>query len=150
LILSGRHLHPQQLTIRCDADEVGDNLRLSITVEWFDAHQTIIVAHISYGWGWSTAQQARVTVQQLAQSVSHPVALIVVLPPDMSVPPNGFAENSKDALQRHVAAGLTAVVYVTNNPATQALWESVINMYASPTVQYGFAPNFEAAIDLLS
>jgi hypothetical protein len=129
---------------------LGDNFSLSINVEWFDAHQTIIVAHIGYGWGWSTAQQARVTIQQLAQSVSYPVALIVILPPDVSVPPNGFAQNSKDALQRHAASGLSAVIYVTNNSATQALWESAINMYASPTVNYAFANTFEAAVAILS
>jgi hypothetical protein len=123
---------------------------LSIYVEWYDAHQTIIVAQVVTGWNWSIAQQARLTVQQLAQSVAYPVALIVVLPSDLSVPPNGFAENSKDALQNHVHAGLVAVIYVTTNAATKSLWQSVIDMYATPTIQYGFAPTLDAAVAMLS
>jgi hypothetical protein len=123
---------------------------LSITVGWYDAQQTIIVAHIDSGWDWDTAQQAQVTVEQLTLSVSHTVALMVVLPDDMSVPPHGFVDNSKSALQRHVAAGLWMVIYVTNNPAIQALWQSVIDLYASPLVQYGVVARLEAALALIA
>jgi hypothetical protein len=123
---------------------------LSVAVEWYDANQTIIIAQVNSNWTWATARQSRMTVQQLAQSVSQSVALVVLLPQDLSVPPDGFAENSNDALQRHAAAGLKRVIYVTTNAATRALWQSVIDMYASPAVQYGFAPSLNAAVSLLS
>ena len=122
---------------------------MSITFEWYDAQQTIIVSHVSAEWSWSGAEQARATVRQFAQSVTHSVSLIVVLPPDISVPPHGFAENFKAALENHATLGIKTVIYVTHNPATQALWESAINMYASPTVQYGFAHDLEAALAML-
>ena len=122
---------------------------MSITVEWFDIHQTIIIAQIGYGWGWSTAHQARLTIGRLAQSVSYPVSLIVVLPHDISVPPNGFAENSKDALERHALIGLHCVIYVTSNPSTQALWQLAIDTYASVAVHYRFAATLQAAVALL-
>ena len=96
------------------------------------------------------AQQARLTIQQMAQSVTHSVSLIVVLPSDLSVPPNGFAENSREALQNHVHTGLVAVIYVTTNKATISLWQSVIDMYASPAIQYGFAPTLDTAVTMLS
>ena len=96
------------------------------------------------------AQQARLTIQEMVQSVAHSVSLVVILPSDLSVPPNGFAENSKDALQNHVDAGLVAVVYVTTNAATISLWQSVIDMYASTAIQYGFAPTLDAAAAMLS
>ena len=124
--------------------------RLSIHVEWYDSRQTIIVAQVVTGWNWSNAQQARLTIQQMAQSVTHSVALVVILPSDLSVPPNGFAENSKAALQNHIDAGLIAVVYVTTINATQSLWQSAIDIYASPAIQYGFAPSFDAAVAMLS
>jgi hypothetical protein len=53
-------------------------------------------------------------------------------------------------LQRHATAGLTVVVYITTNPATKSLWQSVIDMYASPAVQYGFADTLEDAVAMLS
>ena len=119
-------------------------------MEWYDAGQTIIVAHVVTGWNWSSAQQARLTIQQMAQSVAHSVSLVVVLPSDLSVPPNGFAENSREALQNHVHAGLVAVIYVTTNSATKSLWQSVVDMYADTAIQYGFAPTLDAAVAILS
>lgn len=123
---------------------------MSVFVAWYDGSQTIIVEQITEGWTWEAVQQGQVTIQQLAQSVSHPVALIVELPSAISVPPKGFAENSKDALQHHVNLGLHTVIYVTRNSATITLWQSVIDMYANPAVQYQFSPSLEAAVTMLS
>ncbi|MDQ7037382.1 MAG: hypothetical protein Q9P01_21825 [Anaerolineae bacterium] len=123
---------------------------MPIFIEWYDAEQSIIIGHITTGWTWDAAQQGRVAIQALAQSVSYPVALAVQLPPDISVPPNGFAENSKDSLQYHANLGLHTVVYITTNPAIIALWLSVIEVYANPAVQYHFSPSLEAAVRMLA
>src|SRR5690606_5241071 len=87
-------------------------------------------------WDWDAVRQTSETVQEMASSVKYPLALLVLLPDDSSIPPSGFAQNSRLLANGHTASERHTIVYVIINPALKILWEQTISVVAADGSRY--------------
>lgn len=123
---------------------------MTILLNWYGDDQRIILAELQGVLGWDTMQQSRNQLRSLANSSTSVLSLICILSSDISLPPTGFAEDSKIAFHEHASINLYQVIYVTKDAHIRALWQSVVDIYANASVNYHFVPTFEAALRLVS
>ncbi len=123
---------------------------MGIAAEWFDPQRRILIEKIGYNWSWDDWQQSLDALYALAQSTSPGLILISEVPSDVSLPPGGFSQNMRDALNCHADAQFSAVIYAMSNPALRTLWQEAIERYAHPSIEYIFVESVAEALALVA
>jgi dihydrodipicolinate synthase/N-acetylneuraminate lyase len=123
--------------------------KLGIQSQWYNNERTIVITEVSQPWNWDDVQDNMVNLTQMAESVNHPLGLLVLLPDDLSIPPTGFAQASRKISTNHAAAELHSVVYVTGNRSVKTLWEETIATFAQNPDIYYVVSSMEEALEIL-
>ena len=124
--------------------------KLGIQSQWYNNEKTLIYTEIGEPWNWEDAQDNLVTILEMAQSVPHSLGLMIILPADLSIPPTGFAQATRQAMNAHDEAEFHTVIYVINNPALQTLWEESITTLASDVSRYHIVESVEEALEIFA
>jgi hypothetical protein len=124
--------------------------KLGIQSQWYNNEKTLIYTEISGAWDWEDVQGNLVNLLQMAQSVNYPLGLMILLPDNLSIPPTGFAQASRHAMNTHAEAEFHTVVYVTENYSLKTLWEETISTYAHDASRYHVVDSVEEALELLA
>jgi hypothetical protein len=123
--------------------------KLGIRSQWYNNERTLILTEITESWDWEDVQANMANVLEMAQSVNYPLGLLVLLPGDLSIPPSGFSQASRQIASTHAEAELHTIVYVTSNSGLKTLWEETIAAVAQDPSRYFVASTIEEALILL-
>lgn len=119
---------------------------MGIHTTWLDDNRQIVLTQIDTDWNWDDVISNKETVRELALSVNYPVALIVLLPHTVSLPPSGFAPHSRKVIQNHTELEIHTIVYITKIPYTITLWKETITAMTPDPSRYFFASDLDEAI----
>ena len=123
---------------------------LGIQSQWYNNEKTLIYTEISGVWDWDDVQENLAHLLQMAQSVNYSLGLMVLLPNDLSIPPSGFSQSSRQVFNVHAEAEFHTVVYVIENRGLKTLWAETISAFAQDAARYHIVDSVEAALEILS
>ena len=123
---------------------------MAINIQWYNNEKQTLRVVIEGHWDWDNVREVSAKTVEMAQSVNYPIALIVVLPSDFSLPPSGFAQHSHIVSEGHAKAELHTIVYITKNFAIKTLWEETIKAVAADVSRYFVLGSEEDALELIA
>lgn len=123
-------------------------VNVGIQSHWYDRDQSIILSNVTELWTWEDVHDNRQVILEMAKSVNHPVALIVLLPVLVSIPPRGFAQELRQATLIHHEAGLYRIAYVCPNPTLRPLLAQSISTFALYPPRYQVGGKLEEVLSL--
>lgn len=124
--------------------------KLGIRSQWYNNDKTLIITEIKGTWTWDDANSNLENVLAMAESVDYPLALIVLIASDISIPPTGFAQASRRATNVHAQAAFQNIVYVIENQGLKTLWAESIPVFAQDPSRYHIVKTLEDALALVS
>jgi hypothetical protein len=123
---------------------------LGIQSQWYNNEKTLICTEIGEPWTWEDVEEDLARILEMAQSFSHSLGLMLIIPNDLSIPPTGFTQSMRQVMKVHAEAGFHTVIYVIASPALQTLWEESITTFASDVSRYHIADTLEEALEIFA
>lgn len=123
--------------------------KLGIQSQWYNNEKTLIYTEVSAVWDWDDVQENLAHLLQMAQSVNYSLGLMILLPNDLSIPPTGFSQSSRNVFHVHAEAEFHTVVYVIENHGLKTLWGETISAFAHEPSRYHIVDSVEEALELL-
>ncbi|HEX2619859.1 MAG TPA: hypothetical protein VHL11_06925 [Phototrophicaceae bacterium] len=121
---------------------------MAITVEWDNQTRTVAIFHFTEGWTWDELYVAVARYNEMVDSVTHSVCMIIDIPPEHRVPPafTTHAKNIANQMRPHAYGG----VIVSKSYATRLIIGTLRNLRDPNALRFRFADSIDKARKMLA
>jgi hypothetical protein len=116
---------------------------MNIQVLWDDEAKQIVRQTFPQRWTWDDFFAARERSFQLIDAVSHKVAVIIDLPPDMALPPNVLTHIRSALRTKH--ANTQVIVFIMATPVLRTMMTAIKSVAYLAPVHLEHAPTLDEA-----
>jgi hypothetical protein len=97
---------------------------MSIQMMWMNETRTAMLIEFPQRWQWPEFYEAKVEIDKMLDTVDHPCALIIALPPNVIMPDNVISNARSMFKQKHPLARVFMLV------APNTFARALLNMFA--------------------
>lgn len=119
-----------------------------ISVDWYDNGKTILCMQFDGHWTWDDYVAAWAQINQLAETVSWPVGLMIVIPERLPIPRNVLSLAQHNRRSRHPNIALR--VLVTTNDVARSLFRLFVGLNPDRAAKYRVVSTQAAALAVLN
>lgn len=96
-----------------------------MTVEWRHNKRILFISS-GDNWTWDDARTFQNQLQEMLQSVPHPVQIVIHFRPEFRLPPGGFTDYIRRMIQMYQQHNVRRAYYVAGSPDILVLMQSAI------------------------
>jgi hypothetical protein len=108
---------------------------MTIKAIWDNNEKTIVRYIFEAGWTWEEFFAAKKQANEMMDTVSHKLGVILHLPTENAVPPDVLANARSGLLSRH--ANTVMIIFVSTQPFVSTMIETLVTL--SPLADTGLA-----------